>query len=333
MSGVDKLDNRFLGLSADGTRVIKRCPKACDPYDTLASICGRAPAISAKRRAEIMADDNAKKRKLTPLANRRGGIVISSPRQPEGRAEKKREQSAPEKNKEQSAPEKTPTVSQAKSPEAIVKKVIRGIEIEDLTTAESPPQPQVTTVIAPSTVGSDSSIPALTYRSNQWIERVSGRFPEEVLRGFAVPPGHSGDRWQPAMDVGRNESMITDDPMQGGNLGYRLLSNLTLPMDRPAGPIGPLAASHMHNLMKVSVLLMRIYLSSLFLTVIGIYIYIYQVLICFCCLFFFISIRPSCLAQNWLRCTAIIRKNIIKHPPTKAPCRRPSRMLRRPSVI
>uniref|UniRef100_A0A803LA17 Transposase (putative) gypsy type domain-containing protein n=1 Tax=Chenopodium quinoa TaxID=63459 RepID=A0A803LA17_CHEQI len=223
--------------------VPKTLPKASIPYDTLATVCGRAPAISAKRRAEIMADDNAKKRKTTSLANRRGGVVvISSPRQSEGRGGKK---------KDQSESEKTPPTTKTKSPEAIVKKVIQGIEIEDLTTAESPRQLQPTVTIAPTTVGSDSRISALTYRSNQWIERVCGRFPDEVLKGFAVPAGHSGDRWQPRMDVGRNESMITDDPMQGGNLGYRLMRNLTLPMDRPAGPIGPLAAIHMHNMMKV----------------------------------------------------------------------------------
>ena len=66
------MDNKLLGLSADGKRVLRRCPKATASYDTLASICGRAPAVSAKRRAELMADDNAKKRKLTSLANRRG---------------------------------------------------------------------------------------------------------------------------------------------------------------------------------------------------------------------------------------------------------------------
>uniref|UniRef100_A0A803MP80 Uncharacterized protein n=1 Tax=Chenopodium quinoa TaxID=63459 RepID=A0A803MP80_CHEQI len=240
--GIDKLDNRQLGLSSDGKRVLRRFPKASSPFDTLATVCGCAPAISSKRRAEIMADDNAKKRKTTFLANRRGGaVVISSPRQSEGRGGKK---------KDQSESEKTPPTTKTRSPEAIVKKVIQGIEIEGLTTVESPRQLQPTVTIALTTVGSDSSIPALTYRSNQWIEQVSGRFPDEVLKGFAVPAGHSGDCWQPNMDVGRNESMITDDPMQGGNLGYRLLSNLTLPMDRPAGPIDPLAATHMHNMMK-----------------------------------------------------------------------------------
>uniref|UniRef100_A0A803MS82 Uncharacterized protein n=1 Tax=Chenopodium quinoa TaxID=63459 RepID=A0A803MS82_CHEQI len=38
--------------------------------------------------------------------------------------------------------------------------------------------------------------------------------------------------------------------MQGGNLGYRLLCNLAPPLDRPVGEIGPLAAVHMHNMMK-----------------------------------------------------------------------------------
>uniref|UniRef100_A0A803N0L0 Uncharacterized protein n=1 Tax=Chenopodium quinoa TaxID=63459 RepID=A0A803N0L0_CHEQI len=70
------------------------------------------------------------------------------------------------------------------------------------------------------------------------------------MRGFFVPPGHSGDRWRLDLNVYRNESLYTDDPMQGGNLGYRLLCNLALPLDRPVGEIGPLAVVHMHNMMK-----------------------------------------------------------------------------------
>uniref|UniRef100_A0A803KUN1 Uncharacterized protein n=1 Tax=Chenopodium quinoa TaxID=63459 RepID=A0A803KUN1_CHEQI len=122
---------------------------------------------------------------------------------------------------------------------------------------ESPrPQPDATGLpigrSGPTTAGgSDTSIPGLIYRSNQWIEHPEGRFPNVVLRGFSVPPDHSGDRWRPDLDVYRNESLFTDDPTQGGNLGYRLLSNLAPPMDRLAGEIGPLAAVHMHNMMKV----------------------------------------------------------------------------------
>uniref|UniRef100_A0A803N8W9 Uncharacterized protein n=1 Tax=Chenopodium quinoa TaxID=63459 RepID=A0A803N8W9_CHEQI len=59
-----------------------------------------------------------------------------------------------------------------------------------------------------------------------------------------------GDRWQPELDVCQNESLIAIDTMQGGALGYRIMRNLTLPMDRPAGSICLLAAQHMHDLMK-----------------------------------------------------------------------------------
>uniref|UniRef100_A0A803KUR9 Uncharacterized protein n=1 Tax=Chenopodium quinoa TaxID=63459 RepID=A0A803KUR9_CHEQI len=88
--GVHKLDNKLLGLSADGKRVIRRCPKATKPlYDTLATHCSRTPTISAKRKVENMADENSKKRKLTSLANRQGSFPRSGvTRQPEDRSKK-----------------------------------------------------------------------------------------------------------------------------------------------------------------------------------------------------------------------------------------------------
>ncbi|XP_021734065.1 uncharacterized protein LOC110700777 [Chenopodium quinoa] len=52
------------------------------------------------------------------------------------------------------------------------------------------------------------------------------------------------------MDVFCNESIFTDDPLRGGNLGYRLLRNVSTPVDRPSGQIGPVAAQHMHDLMR-----------------------------------------------------------------------------------
>uniref|UniRef100_A0A803KVE1 Uncharacterized protein n=1 Tax=Chenopodium quinoa TaxID=63459 RepID=A0A803KVE1_CHEQI len=214
--GVDKLDNKLLGLSAEGKKVIKHCPKATKPlYDTLVTHCSRAPTVTAKRRAENMADDNAKKRKMASIANRRGGAVR--------------------------------TVVQSSEP--IIKKVIDGVEVKDLTNTESPTPTQPNISKQPTTHAVTTAA-GLIYQSNQWIERPNKRIPEVVLKGFSIPSGHSGDRWQPVIDACRNELMVTDDPMLGETLGYRLLSNLSLPMDRPAGVIGPLAAMHMHNMMK-----------------------------------------------------------------------------------
>uniref|UniRef100_A0A803MGV9 Transposase (putative) gypsy type domain-containing protein n=1 Tax=Chenopodium quinoa TaxID=63459 RepID=A0A803MGV9_CHEQI len=254
LHGIGKLDNKQLGLSADGNRVIRRCPKASKPsYDTLATYCSRASTVSAKRKAEEMADDSAKRRKLSSLANRRGGGVrVNSPRRSDGAATKANQ--AKDKELPPSPKIRDKTVVQSTAPS--IKRVTDGVEVEDLTnTPETPPsQPptsgQIITQSIPTAGGSDTSAPGLVYRDRLWIERPNGRFPEEVLKGFTAPPGHSGDRWQPTIDACRNESMITDDPMQGGTLGYRLLSNLTLPMDRPAAAIGPLAALHMHNMLK-----------------------------------------------------------------------------------
>uniref|UniRef100_A0A803MQB9 Uncharacterized protein n=1 Tax=Chenopodium quinoa TaxID=63459 RepID=A0A803MQB9_CHEQI len=237
-----------------GKRVIRRCPKATKPlYDTLATHCSRAPTVGAKRKAENMADENAKKRKLTSLANRRGSFPRSGVTwQPEDRSKKSQ---AENKDKPPSPRVQVKTIVQSSEP--IIKKVVDGIDVEDLTNIESPTpaQPNIpdqTTAhnVTTTAGGSDTSAPDLIYQSNQWIERPNERILEVFLKGFSVPPGHSGDKWQPTIDVYRNESMFTDDPMLGGTLGYRLLSNLTLPMDRPAGVIGPLAAMHMHNMMK-----------------------------------------------------------------------------------
>uniref|UniRef100_A0A803L728 Uncharacterized protein n=1 Tax=Chenopodium quinoa TaxID=63459 RepID=A0A803L728_CHEQI len=61
---------------------------------------------------------------------------------------------------------------------------------------------------------------------------------------------HTGSN--PELDVCRNESIFTNDPLRGGNLGYQLLHNLATPVDRPASLVGPVAAQHMHDLMKES---------------------------------------------------------------------------------
>uniref|UniRef100_A0A803LA06 Uncharacterized protein n=1 Tax=Chenopodium quinoa TaxID=63459 RepID=A0A803LA06_CHEQI len=256
----DCYDNKQLGLSADGKRIIRRCPRApSSSCDTLASYCSRASPVNPKRKAERMADDQSKKRKLSTLRNRRGGNVGAvNTRVPDIQVEKKSR--ADDNQTKCPSPSSKPATIEDKpmvQTEPITKKMTEGVEIEDLTrTSESPPlQPNETVPPAGPNIpitacGSDTSILGLIYRSHQWIERPEGRFPEVVLRGFSVPPGHSGDRWQPNLDVYRNESLYTDDPMQGGNHGYRLLCNLAPPLDRPVGEIGPLAAVHMHNMMK-----------------------------------------------------------------------------------
>uniref|UniRef100_A0A803MN41 Uncharacterized protein n=1 Tax=Chenopodium quinoa TaxID=63459 RepID=A0A803MN41_CHEQI len=79
--GIEKLDRKILGLSADGKRVLKHCPPSPKPaYDTLATFCNRSSSRSRnpKRKAERMADDNAKRgtsRHIVSLANRRGGMT------------------------------------------------------------------------------------------------------------------------------------------------------------------------------------------------------------------------------------------------------------------
>uniref|UniRef100_A0A803MN42 Uncharacterized protein n=1 Tax=Chenopodium quinoa TaxID=63459 RepID=A0A803MN42_CHEQI len=107
--------------------------------------------------------------------------------------------------------------------------LVRAV-VEDIVDSSPPKKPTTVTqpeVLAKGPSGSDVSVPGITYRANQWIERPSD------------------------LDVCRNESIFTDDPLRGSNLGYRLLRNLVTSVDRPPGLIGLIATQHMHDLMKV----------------------------------------------------------------------------------
>uniref|UniRef100_A0A803MS81 Uncharacterized protein n=1 Tax=Chenopodium quinoa TaxID=63459 RepID=A0A803MS81_CHEQI len=185
--GVDKLDNKQLGLSADGKRVIRRCPRApSSSYDMLASYCSRASPVNPKRKAKKMADDQSKKRKLSTLRNRRGGNVgVVNTRLSDIQSEKKSREN--DNQTKRSSPSSKPATIEDKtvvqSSEPITKKMTDGVEIEDLTrTSESPPLqpnetiPPVGQNIPITAGGSDTSIPGLIYRSHQWIECLEGRF-------------------------------------------------------------------------------------------------------------------------------------------------------------
>uniref|UniRef100_A0A803MA35 Uncharacterized protein n=1 Tax=Chenopodium quinoa TaxID=63459 RepID=A0A803MA35_CHEQI len=244
MRRVDKLDKIILGLLADGKRVIKRCPKLPRPSnDTLVTYCSRSVVRNPKRRAEEMADENAKRsgRRIVSLANRSGGRS--------GAAESRKEDEQPAKSmmslKKKPA---NPTIQPTK------KTVPDGATVEDI--EDSPLQERPIAVIQPKAqakgpTGSDVSILGIVYRANQWIEQPSGKIPDEVSKRFVVPNGRSQDRWQPQLDISRNESIFIDDSLHGGNLGYRLLRNLATPVDRLAGLVGPVVAQYMHDLMKV----------------------------------------------------------------------------------
>uniref|UniRef100_A0A803L500 Uncharacterized protein n=1 Tax=Chenopodium quinoa TaxID=63459 RepID=A0A803L500_CHEQI len=240
--GPHKLDKTALGLSSDGRRVLFHCPPSPRPaLETFNSFCSRAPTRNPKRRAEEMADENVRRnQRLTSLANRRGGIVPSISTRKEDGPESKRSKTDIEQPK-------APLPPKTSAPENADK------VFEDLTASPIPQQETVPISAEPQQVGpviSDVSAPGITYRGEQWIEHVEGKIPDEVLNRVRAPKGRSRDQWRPEMDVFRNESIFTDDPLRGGNLGYRLLRNVSTPVDRPSGQIGPVAAQHMHDLMR-----------------------------------------------------------------------------------
>uniref|UniRef100_A0A803MHT3 Uncharacterized protein n=1 Tax=Chenopodium quinoa TaxID=63459 RepID=A0A803MHT3_CHEQI len=240
--GPHKLDKTALGLSSDGRRVLFRFPPSPRPaLETFTSFCSRAPTRNPKRRAEEMDDENVRRnRRLTSLANRRGGIVPSISTRKEDGPESKRSKTDTEQPKAPSPP-KTSALENADK------------AFEDLTASPIPQQETVPISAEPQQVGpviSDVSAPGITYRGEQWIEHVEGKILDEVLNRVRAPEGRSRDQWRPEMDVFRNESIFTDDPLRGGNLGYRLLRNVSTPVDRPSGQIGLVAAQHTHDLMR-----------------------------------------------------------------------------------
>lgn len=66
-----------------------------------------------------------------------------------------------------------------------------------------------------------------------------------------VVPAHPVSAWQPFMDVETNESLQFDFLELGGNLGWRILQNLQIPLDRYVGVIHTLIAVASHKFTKV----------------------------------------------------------------------------------
>uniref|UniRef100_A0A803MZ13 Uncharacterized protein n=1 Tax=Chenopodium quinoa TaxID=63459 RepID=A0A803MZ13_CHEQI len=231
------------------TRVVLKVVAKCKTWFltvyTFTSFCSRAPTRNPKRRVEEMADENVRRnRGLTSLANRRGGSVPAV-------STRKEDEPASKQSKTDTEQPKAPSPPKTSVPEKTVSAMATTGEnadkvFEDLTVSPAPQQ--VINLVGP--VNSDTSIPGIIYRGGQWIEHVEGKIPDEVLNRVRVPEGRSRDQWRPEMDVFRNESIFTDDPLRGGNLGYRLLRNVSTPVDRPSGLIGPVAAQHMHDLMR-----------------------------------------------------------------------------------
>uniref|UniRef100_A0A803NC80 Uncharacterized protein n=1 Tax=Chenopodium quinoa TaxID=63459 RepID=A0A803NC80_CHEQI len=179
-------------------------------YNTLASYCNHASPINPKRKVEAMADEQSKERKLTALETRRGGNTgTSNAKQPNSRAQRKYRET--EKQEKPPSPKHADTQDKTVVPSTVLttKNSAKGVIIQDIThisKSPSPILPNTTSILeiqtrVGATDGSDVSAPGLIYRSNQWIECPEGRLSGEVVKRFSVLVGHSGDRWQPKLDV------------------------------------------------------------------------------------------------------------------------------------
>lgn len=58
--------------------------------------------------------------------------------------------------------------------------------------------------------------------------------------------------FQPKLNVLDDESLLLDRPLEGGNLGYRILKAMQLKYDMLVDEVQTLAAVHAHNLALVS---------------------------------------------------------------------------------
>uniref|UniRef100_A0A803NEN8 Uncharacterized protein n=1 Tax=Chenopodium quinoa TaxID=63459 RepID=A0A803NEN8_CHEQI len=185
------------------------------------------------------------------MANRRGGSVAAVSTRKEDEPALKRSKTDTEQPKAPSPPKASApeqTVSAMATTNVNADKVVEDLIVSPVLQQETVPISAEPQQVGP--VNSDTSIPGITYQGGQWIEHVEGKIPDEVLDRVKAPEGRSRDQWRPEMDVFCNESIFTDDPLRGGNLGYRLLRNVSTPVDRPSGLIGLVAAQHMHDLMR-----------------------------------------------------------------------------------
>lgn len=71
--------------------------------------------------------------------------------------------------------------------------------------------------------------------------------------------------FQPELNILDDESLLLDCPLEGGNLGYRLLKGFQLKCDMPVGKGKVVAAVHAHNLFVLSLIAAFVFLpNSLF---------------------------------------------------------------------
>ncbi|XP_048492827.1 uncharacterized protein LOC125493478 [Beta vulgaris subsp. vulgaris] len=81
-----------------------------------------------------------------------------------------------------------------------------------------------------------------------FLERNRIDLPEILTKRWTRLPVKNGEKFDPKLNILDDESLLLDRPLEGGNLGYRILKDMQLKYDIPVDEVYTLAATHAHNL-------------------------------------------------------------------------------------
>ena len=88
-------------------------------------------------------------------------------------------------------------------------------------------------------------------RKQGFLERTRMDLPDVLKKRWTRSPVKNGEKFDPKLNVLDDESLLLDRPLEGGNLGYRILKATQLKYDIPVDEVHTLAATHAHNLALV----------------------------------------------------------------------------------
>ena len=66
-----------------------------------------------------------------------------------------------------------------------------------------------------------------------YLERSQLKVPEVLKKRWSRSPVKDGEKFEPKLNVLDDESLLLDRPLEGGNLGYRILKAMQLKYDMP----------------------------------------------------------------------------------------------------
>lgn len=112
---------------------------------------------------------------------------------------------------------------------------------------------------------SDDTGPAVLYEAKEvgFLKCSKVEVPDTLQKRWTCYPVKDGSMFLPKLNILDDESLSLDCPLEGGNLGYRLLKVLQLKYDISVDKVKAAAAVHAHNLVVVSWVLFYFYPSYL----------------------------------------------------------------------